>query len=201
SLLELTSGYAAFASGGIGAWPYGIEEITGRDGKVLYKRSGSGPGRVIAPGIAAEMTQLLSGVLVHGSGRAAALDRPAAGKTGTTSDYRDALFVGFTADYVTGVWFGNDDNAPMNKVTGGSLPARTWHAFMVEAEKGLPPRPLPGSLLPAPPARAPAPTNPTAPAIARAGSWLEALFGGGSHATRRGGPATTAGDDAGVVIH
>jgi penicillin-binding protein 1A len=199
SLMELTSAYAAFASGGIGAWPYGIEEITGRDGKVLYKRSGSGPGRVVAPGIASEMTQLLSGVLVHGSGRAAALDRPAAGKTGTTSDYRDALFVGFTADYVTGVWFGNDDNAPMNKVTGGSLPARTWHAFMVEAEKGLPPRPLPGSLLP-PPVRAPA--APAAPAIARAGSWLEALFGSGSHTARSSGNvATTAGDDAGVVIH
>ncbi|HZS83198.1 MAG TPA: PBP1A family penicillin-binding protein [Stellaceae bacterium] len=186
SLIDLTAAYAAFANGGIGAWPYGIEEVRGRDGRILFQRNGSGPGRVIAPEIEAEMTQLMEGVLVgRGSGRAAALDRPAAGKTGTTSDYRDALFIGFTADLVAGVWFGNDDNQPMNKVTGGSLPAQTWHAFMMEAEKGLPPRPLPGSLLPAGPAVASAPAS-------HLPSWFEALFGGASHAApslARNGPA------------
>ncbi|MBV9522106.1 MAG: transglycosylase domain-containing protein, partial [Alphaproteobacteria bacterium] len=187
SLMELTSAYAAFASGGIGAWPYGIEQITGRGGKILFARTGSGPGRVIAPEIASEMTQLMSGVLVgRGSGHAAALDRPAAGKTGTTSDYRDALFIGFTADLVAGVWFGNDDNAPMNKVTGGGLPAQTWHDFMTEAEQGMPARPLPGTLVPA---------RPAAPLVARAPSWLERLFGGGASgpSLARNGPAPVAG--------
>ena len=69
------------------------------------------------------------------------------GKTGTTQDYRDAWFVGFTADYVCGVWIGNDDNAPMKKATGGGLPANLFHAFMITAEAGLPPRPLAGATL------------------------------------------------------
>ena len=105
-----------------------------------------------------------------------------AGKTGTTSDYRDAWFMGFTADLVAGVWVGNDDNAPMNKVTGGTLPAQIWHGFMVEAEKGLPPRPLPGSLLPV----APAPLiagSPEVPVVSKAASWVEQLFGGGEQRT------------------
>ena len=74
---------------------------------------------------------------------AAKLDRPAAGKTGTSQDYRNAWFIGFTADLVTGVWFGNDDNSSMKKVTGGMLPAHTWHEFMVTAETNLPVRDLP----------------------------------------------------------
>jgi penicillin-binding protein 1A len=90
------------------------------------------------------MNQLLTGVISYGTGKAAKLDRPAAGKTGTTQDSRDALFVGYTADLVTGVWFGNDDNSPMDHVTGGTLPARTWHDFMIAATKGMPVRPLPG---------------------------------------------------------
>jgi len=174
SLMELTAAYATFANGGMGAWPYGIVEVRDSNGTVVYRRSGSGPGQLIAPDIDAEMNQLLSGVIEHGTGKAAQIGRPAAGKTGTTQDYRDALFVGYTADLVAGVWFGNDDNSPMNKVTGGSLPARAWHAFMLEATKAQPARPLP-----------------TAPAVIAAsgsaessgsglGSWLSRLFGGGS---------------------
>lgn len=144
SLIELTAAYAAFASGGMGAWPYGIVEIRDAHGGVIYRRDGSGPGRVIAPDMAATMNQLLTGVMTYGTGKAARLDRPAAGKTGTTQDSRDALFVGYTADLVCGVWFGNDDNSPMNHVTGGTLPARTWHDFMVAATRNRPVQPLPG---------------------------------------------------------
>jgi penicillin-binding protein 1A len=143
TLLDLTTGYCAFASGGIGAWPYGISEIRDPNGTVLWHRTGEGPGRIIDPGIAGEMNEMLMGVIDHGTGKAAQLDRPAAGKTGTTQDFHDALFMGFTADLVTGVWFGNDDNSPMKKVTGGTLPARTWKAFMMQATHGMPVRPLP----------------------------------------------------------
>ncbi len=144
SLLELTSAYAAFASGGVAAWPHAVLEIRDAHGGVLYRRSGSGAPRVIDPNIAGEMNQLLEGVIARGTGRAAALDRPDAGKTGTTQDFRDALFIGYTADLVCGVWFGNDDDSPMKHVTGGSLPARTWHAFMADATRDMPVRDLPG---------------------------------------------------------
>jgi penicillin-binding protein 1A len=174
SLMELTGAYAAFASGGDGAWPYGIAEIKDRDGTVIYHRSGSGPGRVIEPGIAAEMTELLTGVVERGTGRSAQIGRPIAGKTGTTQEYRDAWFEGFSADLVCGVWLGNDDNAPMKNVTGGTLPARTWHAFMLEAEKGLPVKPLNAA-----PALIGQTVTPT-PVVAQRSSgpsWLERLFG------------------------
>jgi penicillin-binding protein 1A len=144
TLLELTAAYASFASGGTGAWPYGIVGITDSSGKPIYRRDGSGPGRVLSPDIAGEMNQFLAGVIARGTGRAARLDRPAAGKTGTTQDFRDALFVGYTAQLVAGVWFGNDDNAPMKRITGGTLPAKTWRNFMMAATAGMPVRPLPG---------------------------------------------------------
>ena len=142
-MIDLASAYCAFASGGVGAWPYGISEIRDPHGTVLWRRTGAGPGRVIDPEIAGEMNRMMMGVLAHGTGKSAQLDRPAAGKTGTTQDFHDALFVGFTADLVAAVWFGNDDNAPMKNVTGGTLPARTWKAFMVQATQGMPVRPLP----------------------------------------------------------
>src|SRR5262249_31892583 len=96
---------------------------------------------------------------------------------------RVAWFGGSPADRVAGVWVGNDDNAPMNKVTGGTLPAQIWHGFMVEAEKGLPPRPLPGSLLPP---VVPTPLiagSPDVPVVSKAASWVEQLFGGGEQRT------------------
>jgi penicillin-binding protein 1A len=99
----------------------------------------------VAPGNLTAMTDLLSDVVAYGTGKAARLeDRPTAGKTGTTQDYRDAWFVGFTADLVCGVWIGNDDNQPMIHATGGTLPARIFKSFMSGAEQGLPARPLPG---------------------------------------------------------
>ncbi len=143
NLLELVSAYAPFANGGIGVWPHGIAEIRDAAGKVLYRPSGPGPGRVVSPELTGAMNRMLSGVIDHGTGRNAALPRPAAGKTGTTQDYRDAWFVGYTADLVAGVWFGNDDDRPMRKVTGGSLPAEAWRRFMLAATRGMPVRPLP----------------------------------------------------------
>jgi penicillin-binding protein 1A len=143
NLTELTAAYAAFATGGIGIWPYGIETIHDRGGRLLYQRGGTGPGRVLSRQHAAQMTQMLVAAIEHGTGRAAAMQRPAAGKTGTSQNYRDAWFIGFTADLVTGVWMGNDDEKPMQNVTGGTLPAQLWQGFMADAHQGLPPRALP----------------------------------------------------------
>ena len=143
NLLELVSAYAPFANGGNGVLPYGIGEIRDSDGRLIYRRSGSGPGEVIAPELVGLMNEMLAGVIAHGTGKAAAIGRPAAGKTGTTQDYRDAWFIGYTADLVAGVWLGNDDNSPMNKVTGGTLPAAAWKHFMLAATKDMPVRPLP----------------------------------------------------------
>ena len=143
SLLELTGAYGAFANGGRGVWPYGVVDIRDREGHVLYRRSGSGPGQVMTPQEDAEMLEMMSGVIASGTGRAANLGRPEAGKTGTTQDYRDAWFIGFTPDLITGVWVGNDDNSPMKKVTGGRIPAHIWHDFMMAALKDTPPRDFP----------------------------------------------------------
>ncbi|MGH7073878.1 MAG: transglycosylase domain-containing protein [Stellaceae bacterium] len=159
TLIELTGAYAAFANGGTGVWPYGVVEIRDSAGHVVYRRHGSGPGRVLSPQIVGEMNHFLAGVIAHGTGRAARIGRPAAGKTGTTQDFHDALFVGYTANLVTGVWFGNDDNSPMRGVTGGLLPARTWHDFMMAATRGLPVRPLPGPAMPPQVASRPAAPN------------------------------------------
>jgi len=143
TLLEMTGAYAAFANGGTGVLPHAIERITDTSGKVLYQRQGAGPGQVAPPEQVAELNSMMMDVIAYGTGKAAKLDRPAAGKTGTSQDFRNAWFIGFTADLVTGVWFGNDDNSPMKKVTGGMLPARTWHEFMATAEANQPIRDLP----------------------------------------------------------
>ncbi len=151
TLLELTQGYATFANGGAGVWAYGIEEILDRDGNLLYRRGGSGPGRVVSAAEVAAMNAMLAGVVTGGTGRAANIGRPQAGKTGTSQNFRDAWFLGFTADLVAGVWMGNDNGKPMKNVTGGGVPARLWRDFMISAHAGLPPRPLAGLEAPAPP--------------------------------------------------
>ena len=143
SLVEMTAAYATFANAGYGVFPHGITEISDSHGQAIFQRQGSGTGRVVAPSDLRQMKDLMTAVVEEGSGKAATIDRPAAGKTGTTQDYRDAWFIGYTADYVAGVWFGNDDGTPMHKVTGGSLPTRLWHDVMLAAHKGLPVRPLP----------------------------------------------------------
>jgi penicillin-binding protein 1A len=146
--LELTAAYVPFANGGTTAPPYAIVRITTRSGKVLYARKAPPPVQVVSPDNAALVTSLMVATVSEGTGRAARLgERPSAGKTGTTQDFRDAWFVGFTADLVCGVWIGNDNNAPMKKATGGGLPARIFHAFMENAESGLPVKPLAGTEL------------------------------------------------------
>jgi len=141
-LIDLVSTYAAVANGGHLAPAYSIIEITSLEGEVLYRRSPRPPLAVLAYPIVKDMTDMLTSVVLWGSGKNAAIDRPAAGKSGTTQDNRDAVFVGFTSDMTAAVWVGNDDNTPMNAVTGGGLPARVWADFMLEAHVGQPVRPL-----------------------------------------------------------
>ena len=162
SLLDLTAAYGVFANEGYGVWPRGIEEIRDIAGQVLYRRSGDGPGLVVQPRQVVQMIDIMSAVVDWGTGHNAQPGRPAAGKTGTSQDFRDGWFVGFTAEKVTGVWVGNDDGRPMSKVSGGTLPARLWGAFMTKALADEPARPLP---LPAVPA-AVALAAPAAPAVA-----------------------------------
>ena len=181
--LELTSAYAPFANGGEGVIPYGIVRIRTRAGKVLFTRQGAGAGAVISPANLAQMTGLFVESVTTGTGRSARLaERPTAGKTGTTQDYRDAWFVGFTADLVCGVWIGNDDNAPMKRATGGGLPARIFHNFMEAAEAGLPVKPLAGDIAVAASEVAPTPVTPPPPT--RKSDDLESLinklFGNGT---------------------
>ena len=145
TLTELTAAYAVFANGGDGVWPYGIEEIRDRADNIVYRRQGSGPGRVIDPAPAAAMNGMLARVIAEGTGRKARIGRPAAGKTGTSQNHRDAWFVGFTADLVAGIWMGNDDERATRKVTGGGLPAQTWGAYMTAAHKGIAAKPLAGT--------------------------------------------------------
>ena len=130
-LLELTAAYAAFCNGGNRITPTGIEAITadGRSATQVHATLR----RVLDADIASMMARMLAAVVSRGSGRAAALPgRAVAGKTGTTQDYRDAWFIGWTGGLVIGVWLGNDDNRPMTGVVGGSLPARLFHDIGVE---------------------------------------------------------------------
>ncbi|HEY5047844.1 MAG TPA: PBP1A family penicillin-binding protein [Rhizomicrobium sp.] len=141
--LELTTAYGTFASGGDRIWPYFVTEVEDSSHHVLFQRKAPTEVRVIAAHVDRDMTTMLADVLTKGTGRGAALaGHEAAGKTGTTQDYRDAWFVGFTTDYIAGVWVGNDDSSPMKGVTGGSLPASIWKEVMTAAESGLPPKPL-----------------------------------------------------------
>ena len=192
TLLELTRAYGGIANHGAPLMAYAILEIQDRNGNTLYRRQGSGSAPVVDPYNAAQITRMMAGVVEYGTGRSAKLDRPAAGKSGTTQDYRDAWFVGFTADLVTGVWFGNDNNEPMKRVTGGTLPARLWKAFMTDAHAGKPPRPLP-SLDGAPaytaavaPAPAVTPVSGIGEIASGIGSLIEKLTGSDSTGGSRG---------------
>jgi penicillin-binding protein 1A len=146
SLLELTSSYAAFMNGGYKATPHLITKVTSASGKVLYDANFSDPPRVLSPAVVTNMNYMMEGVMAIGTGKSARIPGwQAAGKSGTTQSFRDALFVGFTNDLTTGVWFGNDDGKSMKKVTGGGLPAKAWKEFMIAAHKGLTPTPLFGN--------------------------------------------------------
>jgi penicillin-binding protein 1A len=141
-LLSLTSAYATLANRGLSVQAYGIRMIRTVKGQVLYERKDLPATPVLDSYTVANMNQMLQAVILYGTGQGAMIDRPAAGKTGTTSDYRDAWFMGYTADLVGGVWVGNDDNSPMKKVTGGSTPARIWRDVMAAAHRGISVKPL-----------------------------------------------------------
>jgi penicillin-binding protein 1A len=135
--LEHTGGYATFAAGGLQVRPYGIEEIRGlSSGELVYNHDRDEPPRkqLFDRKVVESLNTMLQAVVLEGTGKAAQLDYTySAGKTGTSSAYRDAWFIGFTGQYVTGIWLGNDDFTPMARVTGGSFPAQTWHEYMMAA--------------------------------------------------------------------
>ncbi|CAN7157924.1 transglycosylase domain-containing protein [Rhizobium sp. LjRoot30] len=150
SLLELTSAYAPFMNGGYKATAHVIRRISTASGTVLYENTYDNPPRVLSEAVVINMNAMLMRVITEGTGKKARLDGwQVAGKSGTTQSFRDALFVGYTSNLTTGVWFGNDDGKSMKKVTGGGLPAIAWHDFMTAAHEGLSPAPLFGSGQPA----------------------------------------------------
>jgi penicillin-binding protein 1A len=144
SVTELVSAYVPFANGGIAVAPHVIERVRTAGGKLLYRAHNPGLGRVIDERHVAMMNQMMQETLVTGTARKADLGGiPAAGKTGTSQDFRDAWFVGYTGHLVTGVWLGNDDSSA-TKATGGGLPVEIWSRFMKTAHQGLPVADLPG---------------------------------------------------------
>ena len=140
TLLELTGAYQVFQRGGKLSRPYLIEQITTARGDLLYRQASLGQVPVYAPPLNAMMVDMLQRVVERGTGTAARFGRPAAAKTGTSQNHKDAWFVGFTPDWIAGVWVGNDDNRPMNRVVGGELPADIWRRFMIRAHQDLPVR-------------------------------------------------------------
>ena len=154
TMIEHVGAYATFPNLGMKVSPHAILEVRTGDGKPVwrYDRDGPKPKRVLPQRVAQDMITMMNSVVEHGTAQRARLDGIiAAGKTGTTNAYRDAWFMGYTGNFVCGVWFGNDNYEPTNRMTGGSLPAMTWHAIMEYAHQGIEIKQLPG--LPVPPAR------------------------------------------------
>ncbi len=194
SMLELVGAYATFANGGYAVMPHVIERISTPSGKVLYVRNPQPLGRIVDEKYVGMMNEMMQQTIAIGTARGAALPGwQAAGKTGTSQDFRDAWFIGYTGQLVTGVWLGNDDGSPMKKVTGGSLPVEIWSRFMRTAHQGVPVAALPngssggglfqtlagvfsGNQAPTPPADVP--QQPRAQASRGLDGWLlDNLFG------------------------
>ena len=125
--------YGAFANGGYIVEPYAIEKIVDSRGRILYQATGTKTSHQLSKSTAAKMTAMMKTVITSGTGTGANIGKPAAGKTGTTDDYRDAYFVGYTPDIVTGVWVGDDNNKQMHGLTGGTIPAKIWKDVMLVA--------------------------------------------------------------------
>ncbi len=162
SPVEMAQAYAPFSNGGFYARGYGVERIRTATGRVLYDHGVDKPPRrsVIGSPALQYMNQMLRQVIISGTGTHAAIaGYDLAGKTGTTSDYRDAWFIGYTGGFVTAVWLGRDDNTSMKKVTGGGAPAGVWRAYMAAALPRLKTQPIPGGVI-EPPPLAPAPGDP-----------------------------------------
>jgi penicillin-binding protein 1A len=146
--LELTAAYVPFSNGGFRPDVHFVARILNPAGEVIYEHPDGGAARVISAEVVGMMNAMMSETIADGTATKAAFGWPAAGKTGTSQKSRDAWFVGYTASLTTGVWFGNDDGAPMKKVTGGALPALAWHEFMTIAHDGKKVARLPGSWQP-----------------------------------------------------
>jgi penicillin-binding protein 1A len=145
SVMELVSSYVPFANGGIAVAPHVIDKVRTAGGKLIYRARNPGLGRVIDDRTVAMMNQMMQETLASGTARKADTGGfPAAGKTGTSQDFRDAWFIGYTGHLVTGVWLGNDDNSPTKKLTGSGMPVDIWSRFMKAAHQGLPMADLPG---------------------------------------------------------
>jgi penicillin-binding protein 1A len=162
TVLDHTAAYATFPNLGRAVAPHSILEVRSGNGEVVWRfdRDGKKPEQVLRPQVAMDMNFMMNKVVEEGTGKRSILEGiKSAGKTGTTNAYRDAWFVGFTGNYVCGVWFGNDDYAPTNRMTGGSLPAMTWHQIMAYAHQGIEIKNIPG---------VPAGPTPAAPQVAAA---------------------------------
>ena len=154
NVLEHTGAYATFPNLGKAVTPHAILEVRTGAGELVWRfdRDGPQPRQVVAPQVAMDMIKMMNNVVEAGTARRARLDGiSAAGKTGTTNAYRDAWFMGYTGNFVCGIWFGNDDYSSTNRMTGGALPAMTWHTIMEYAHQGIEVKQLPG--VPVPPAR------------------------------------------------
>jgi penicillin-binding protein 1A len=192
SVLELTAALAAFANGGFAVAPHVVERVRSADGKTLYTHKPDALGRIIEPRYVAMMNMMMRETLLTGTAKKADLPGwPAAGKTGTSQEFRDAWFIGYTGHLVTGVWLGNDDSSPTKKITGGGLPVEIWTKFMKPAHQsvavvglpGLSDAPAVASLLPSflrPPAAVPNADTQAKPQQTSTGmdNWLlDRLFG------------------------
>ena len=132
-LIDMTRAYAAVANKGVSVVPYAITKVATADGRLLYRQERPEERVLVAPWVAAQMTDLLQSAVLTGTGRAAQIGRPVAGKTGTTSSNKDGWFIGFSSGITTGVWMGRDDARPVSGLQGGTAPARAFHDFMVVA--------------------------------------------------------------------
>lgn len=160
TVFDHAAAFATFPNGGMAVTPHAILEVRSATGELIWRfdRDGPKPRRVMPPQVAADINMILNQAVEAGTGRRAILEGvKAAGKTGTTNAYRDAWFAGYTGNMVAAVWYGNDDYAPTNRMTGGSLPAMTWQKIMAYAHQGIELKPMPG-VVPFP--------NTTGPAIA-----------------------------------
>ena len=147
TVIEHAVAYATFPNSGKAVTPHSVLEVRTGAGDPVWRwdRDGPKPRQAIPASVAADMAGMMSHVVSEGTARRAALDGiPTAGKTGTTNAYRDAWFVGYTGNFTCAVWYGNDDYSPTNRMTGGSLPAQTWHDIMVTAHQGVEVREIPG---------------------------------------------------------
>jgi penicillin-binding protein 1A len=146
TLLELTGAYAPFSNGGFAVLPFVVQRVRTPEGTVIFERTASGLGRVASIESVALMNDMMQATVEMGTAtRAQLAGWPAGGKTGTSQNFRDAWFIGYTANLTAGVWLGNDSDAPTKHTSGGTLPAELWAKFMIGAHEGVPVAQLPGT--------------------------------------------------------